>query len=868
MPNFLTTAACNGSRPRRVKPIDSQVSRPALIARLMRERHVPRFLVAPTGFGKTAVALEYAETVFRFDNVFWIDGTSPCFLRDLDKGILASALLTLEPEPFLVVMEDVPLLDAARYAMLSQAIESLLDHECEVLLTCTPPCDAFETYRDRVVLTSHDLLLNDYEIDDLRSPAERERVAVVDIPPSRRIAALRWGSARESHRLRSMLDRDIRETLPLSLLGELFIMLCLQEGALSEVSSLMATKSEDFSFIEKYYDYMGVCEFDNTFTTLDVDVEDIAGVFGASLGAIAEYVQKDKADLLRTLADRLLLKDKAQRACELMRLLAPKETRASWLLQRSESLYDAACLLPAYELFLSMGHDALKLEPSLVIFQYHCLLLLGDKEQAYGCAQRAARLTPVHPGRKLEALVTMARCSEGEVREAVLQNVDHLLKTSWTDDTAWPFGSSFSRPIMESMVIVAASAQYDVVAKAHFLASLIMEGVPQKIIVSLMAFVLEDAKACWVDEDISLITTNEDASLLWVGATLQEYFSQGTPEKLTLHEAAAVATYELLNARTLHQELPWESSISESALRLMESLYAQQAQWHRRLVKATPQQKTNSKTLPALQDPTLAHGSFQHAPEKLTVKLFGGLEVYRGDTRIDPLLFRRRNVRILLALLVLNRGREFSRDYLIAQLWPHASAQAGRRSFYTVWSILKRALSPLSQDCPYLIRQQLGVRLDATLLESDVNELETICHRLLFESPEYAGWASIHERVTTTFAEDLMPGVEASPVIESWRKEYRTRLTDALASASNRLREAGSVQDALWFAQAAYQREPAREDVCLALMRAQLEAGQRSAAIATYHACRRSLADELGIDPSMETMNLYTRIIEAEEYLL
>ena len=51
----------------------------------------------------------------------------------------------------------------------------------------------------------------------------------------------------------------------------------------------------------------------------------------------------------------------------------------------------------------------------------------------------------------------------------------------------------------------------------------------------------------------------------------------------------------------------------------------------------------------------------------------------------------------------------------------------------------------------------------------------------------------------------------------------------------------------------------------MALMRAQIASLQRTAALQTYFACRRYLADDLGIDPSAETMRLYRSIIEAEE---
>lgn len=31
--------------------------------------------------------------MFQFEHVFWLRGSSPCFLRDLDAGVLAEAVL-------------------------------------------------------------------------------------------------------------------------------------------------------------------------------------------------------------------------------------------------------------------------------------------------------------------------------------------------------------------------------------------------------------------------------------------------------------------------------------------------------------------------------------------------------------------------------------------------------------------------------------------------------------------------------------------------------------------------------------------------------------------------------------------------------
>ena len=78
MPEFLKKASCRGRRPLHLDP-RRQIPRPTLIAKLLRERHVARCIVAPDGFGKTGLAMEYADTVFSFEHVVWLDGRSPCF---------------------------------------------------------------------------------------------------------------------------------------------------------------------------------------------------------------------------------------------------------------------------------------------------------------------------------------------------------------------------------------------------------------------------------------------------------------------------------------------------------------------------------------------------------------------------------------------------------------------------------------------------------------------------------------------------------------------------------------------------------------------------------------------------------------------
>ena len=159
----------------------------------------------------------------------------------------------------------------------------------------------------------------------------------------------------------------------------------------------------------------------------------------------------------------------------------------------------------------------------------------------------------------------------------------------------------------------------------------------------------------------------------------------------------------------------------------------------------------------------------------LTVNLFGCFEVRIGDAPVDPARFRRQKVKTLLALLVLNRGREFSRDRLVSLIWPESDLESARKNFYGIWSMLRRALTTPSGDCPYLIRQQQGLRLDARLLSSDVMRIDEVCRELLFERPGHGGWVHLFSEVSDRFSNDLMPSDSDNAAIASMRVDYRNR---------------------------------------------------------------------------------------------
>lgn len=190
MTRFIQQSACEGRRPHGVVP-DRLRSRPRLLSRLLEDRGALRLVVAPPGFGKATLAFEYASVMFQFEHVFWLRGSSPCFLRDLDAGVLAETVLEADEHAALMVVTDLPLLTDDRAEAFAEVVERLADANCEVIATTTRADAPMELFGRRVVIGAAEMLV-------AREDLEEEPEGVTDRRPlglAERIAALRWGSA-------------------------------------------------------------------------------------------------------------------------------------------------------------------------------------------------------------------------------------------------------------------------------------------------------------------------------------------------------------------------------------------------------------------------------------------------------------------------------------------------------------------------------------------------------------------------------------------------------------------------------------------------------------------------------------------------
>jgi DNA-binding SARP family transcriptional activator len=117
------------------------------------------------------------------------------------------------------------------------------------------------------------------------------------------------------------------------------------------------------------------------------------------------------------------------------------------------------------------------------------------------------------------------------------------------------------------------------------------------------------------------------------------------------------------------------------------------------------------------------------------------------------------------------------------------------------------------------------------------------------------------------FMQGIYPG--GSPELEEWLLVERERLRQLALEGFQRY--AAGLMDAGQYAQAAralrrlLRLEPWQESAHQQLMLALARSGDYTAALAQYETCRRLLAEELSVEPMLETTRLYERIRAARD---
>lgn len=878
MPTFIEKCCCKGSRPPGIVGIRHNL-RPDITGALLRDRHVARFLVAPKGYGKSSCAYEYAQVVLGFKGVFWIRCDSPCFIRDLDDSTLLPQIRKADPDAKLVVFDDVPQLDADRSDAFCDVVRSLLDAGCEVIAACVPSVDTVSAnFLDKTVIDGFGLLLEDdeLEVESLRGNLSKDEAS--GMPSARRAACMIWDEKGTERLLKGILE----EELPAELELLMFCMLVLGEGDASELAEFVGETraSEGVAYLASMYPYLGIDMDARTFVGIDVSPADLVAFARISASSLAKAsLQKDREGLCFELADMLRGKHKADRAAELLRCFASKASMAKWVSRRGWALLSECEALPVISLTeKARGYEGAGLCDLLVKRAWACAML-GDAKEADKSVRRVLK----SPNAAWHELAAAAACPQPEDARrrddlAACLETAAILRASCRGEKDgstpgdcgmldWGMLLDLERARIEGPESYADAFLLHCGAEPDEAA--LESGARAALLASGAWFLEEQASTA----RLSGATTDDSEPPLGVAGVVSSML--GLLE--ACHHAARPRWAECVATNALQAaEEAWPfsfdgvpSSKAVAASRAVAMSLLSQAERHRKSSMALESERseyelTHESPFRTESQKASKEASLRVATPSLALSLFGGFEAWIGSDRSEPRHIKRKNAKIVLALLAMNHGREVTKEKLALAIWPNVDLASSRQNLYVVWAYLKKALR-VGGSCPYLISTQSGYKLDARYVTSDIDAFDDLCKSLLFGSNDKDVWEELYEKVSCEFYEDLLPEVAENDLVDSMRVRYRTQLVDGLVEASLRMGREGECRGAIWFAREALRRDRSREDAYITMMEAQIASNQRAAALDTYFECRRFLSESLGIDPSRRVVELYRSVIETEE---
>ena len=250
----------------------------------------------------------------------------------------------------------------------------------------------------------------------------------------------------------------------------------------------------------------------------------------------------------------------------------------------------------------------------------------------------------------------------------------------------------------------------------------------------------------------------------------------------------------------------------------------------------------------------------------LKITSFGGLSVVRGAAPIERFITRK--VDALLVYLACN-PREHPREVLGEMLWDDLSQERTMANLRTALSNLQAQLAP------YLLvtRQTLAINPDSPCWV-DANELDAVLDSAEEHWKRHGRFTRAliarTEKALELYGGNFLEGFHLREArgFEGWmlleQERYRTRVIDIYRRLTDQALQSEWYEEGIGFARRMLELDSLSEEAARLLMLLLVRSGQRGAALNQYETLRKTLADELGIEPEAETNELYAQIYAGE----
>ena len=224
---------------------------------------------------------------------------------------------------------------------------------------------------------------------------------------------------------------------------------------------------------------------------------------------------------------------------------------------------------------------------------------------------------------------------------------------------------------------------------------------------------------------------------------------------------------------------------------------------------------------------------------------------------------------LVLVLLVVNLGRAASLEGMIFELWgesPPPSAVAKIRGYAAA---LRRLFATVQPGVDRVVRAGSGYLLNLEGAEVDLWQFgqDVSQGRRALADDDLPAAREGFERALGRWRGPMLDGLPRGPLIASrcsTVEQERMSVVDSLAEIHLRRGQPAQASALLW---PQVHAEPLREQSYALLMRARYQADGVAGALQVYETVRRSLADQLGIEPGAELQRLHRAVLNRDPTL-
>jgi diguanylate cyclase (GGDEF)-like protein len=255
---------------------------------------------------------------------------------------------------------------------------------------------------------------------------------------------------------------------------------------------------------------------------------------------------------------------------------------------------------------------------------------------------------------------------------------------------------------------------------------------------------------------------------------------------------------------------------------------------------------------------------------QLSVYVLGSFQVLLGGEIVTK-TFRTAKERALLVYLAIEGDRPHSREALAELLWPDRPEGVARTNLRQALAGVRRTIGDRDSPNPHLLVSDESVQtnpesdfwLDVHTFEHHIQATLTHSHKSVEVCPVCA---QHFEEAIGLYRGDLLAELHLTGCqrFQEWvvfqREQYRRQMLMALGSLSCYDQGRGYLDSALKYARLHVKLAPLEEAAHRQVMQLLVQSGLRSAALEQYLTCRRILAQELGVEPAIETNALFERI--------